>query len=458
MKPSEFISNVDEHPFVGASSSRLVNMYKSSNPSYKYKHVFDNFPGWTVFSSPVASSCRGAVTFKDHLYVVVGHSIYKITEGGAATLLGAISTSEGPVSMAENGFEIMLADGDKMWRYDGAVLSTPTMPFSEGPSKVIFHEGYFVTLRPNTSQFYISGSFDGNTWNALQFATAEDKPDNIVELTSDRLLWLFGEYTTQAYDTYPDTFPFKPNYTGRVLYGIRGRTAAQLSNTTYFLGSAKTGRGVTVYRFNGFQPEPVSGPGYSKLWSSFSDIDDAYAMSFSWDGQEFYLLTFPVTNRSFVYSPAGGWSEWGEWNEDQNTWTKHPALWFTVIGDETVFGDAHGNIMKLDRSTTLHNGNTNVRQVISDTYHQNPQRVHIGLLEMDMEVGYHDADTTPTVFLAVSKDGGNTFGNDIPRTQGDAGWYDTRVRWVRLGSGYNMVFRLSVSDDFNWRLQGGIVQ
>jgi len=52
----------------------------------------------------------------------------------------------------------------------------------------------------------------------------------------------------------------------------------------------------------------------------------------------------------------------------------------------------------------------------------------------------------PQIMLQVSRDGGATWTAAVSRSLGPVGFYQQRVRWLRQGSGHNLVLRFSVSD------------
>lgn len=68
----------------------------------------------------------------------------------------------------------------------------------------------------------------------------------------------------------------------------------------------------------------------------------------------------------------------------------------------------------------------------------------------------------PHIMLAISTDGGITWGEWLPRSLGKIGEYRQRVQWHRLGSSDKLVLKFSVSDpvpltvlDLDVTLEGG---
>ncbi|MCU1301966.1 MAG: hypothetical protein JWQ87_2250 [Candidatus Sulfotelmatobacter sp.] len=58
----------------------------------------------------------------------------------------------------------------------------------------------------------------------------------------------------------------------------------------------------------------------------------------------------------------------------------------------------------------------------------------------------------PTMFMKFSDDGGRTWSNEYSRDCGQAGKFLTRVRWMRLGTSRDRVYRIYVTDPVPWRI------
>ncbi|MGV2359753.1 UNVERIFIED_CONTAM: hypothetical protein QOZ72_28920, partial [Pseudomonas aeruginosa] len=78
-----------------------------------------------------------------------------------------------------------------------------------GSPRVDYLDGYGVFVRPDTQQFYISALNDFTTFDALDFASDEADPDNLVtHIVDHQELILFGErVTTVWFDSGDATFP-----------------------------------------------------------------------------------------------------------------------------------------------------------------------------------------------------------------------------------------------------------
>lgn len=61
------------------------------------------------------------------------------------------------------------------------------------------------------------------------------------------------------------------------------------------------------------------------------------------------------------------------------------------------------------------------------------------------------------ISLRWSIDGGHTWSNSYDRDCGQGGEFTKRVRWLRLGSGRDFVFEISMSDPIGWRVVDGYI-
>ena len=85
------------------------------------------------------------------------------------------------------------------------------------------------------------------------------------------------------------------------------------------------------------------------------------------------------------------------------------------------------------------------------------QEMTFDRLQMDMDLGQGlvaGQGVDPTIMMAYSNNGGETWGHELWRSAGKQGDFRIQVAWSRLGTAKNRVFRLVVSDPVPWRLVG----
>ena len=70
-------------------------------------------------------------------------------------------------------------DLDSIRTADG--LDAVTFPDTANVRKVLFHDGLFLALRSDTQKVYYSAVLDADTWDALDFESAERRPDDLLD-------------------------------------------------------------------------------------------------------------------------------------------------------------------------------------------------------------------------------------------------------------------------------------
>src|SRR5690606_1848127 len=101
------------------------------------------------------------------------------SSSGTATSLGTIPNLD-DVTMMGDGTNIVVVTNTDGYVYDGSSVSQITDPDFPGADWVLYFDGYAVIAEPNSGRIYIAGPLDPENWNALDFATAEGAPDDIL--------------------------------------------------------------------------------------------------------------------------------------------------------------------------------------------------------------------------------------------------------------------------------------
>ena len=167
------------------------------------------------------------------------------------------------------------------------------------PSDVTFMDGYFVISEKGTARAQVCSLFDGFSWDALDFATAEGDPDNLVaiEKVNDQL-WMFGEVSTELWHNVGGTaFPFQKVIGATIDRGCAAvGSVVRVDNSVYWLGDD-----LLVYLAEGRSPRRISTHAIERAISGYSKIDDAESYSYSENGHKFYVITFPSENVTWAY-------------------------------------------------------------------------------------------------------------------------------------------------------------
>jgi hypothetical protein len=429
-----------QYPDPSVSSRKLLNCTAEAVPDAKSQILVKRMPGIDDFVV-AGTAIRGGHVFKGDLYVVSGTSLFKITKLGIVSEIGTITGSK-QVSMADNGFEMVIIDEPDGFTSDGATVSKITDPFFDagGASDVEFIDGYFVFTRPDSQIMFNSGLF-ATTFNPLDFTTIDGSPDKLLGLIVDhREIFLAGETTCELWFNAgnPIGSPFSRSPSGFLEVGCAsGKTLAKIDNTVFWLADD-----ATVRRLIGNNPTVISTPGIAALIKS-QDISEAFAFEYIFEEKFYYVLTFP--NLTLEYDILA--NEWhNRESRDRTIWKPIDIVEFNGL---TVLDSLSGNVGTLNSDTKTEWGETQLVQWIYQPVYVEGKRVFHDRLELNMSVGRGTTSgqgSDPEIILLISDDGGSTFNEYQRRKLGKLGERETRVFWTNLGSSYNRVYQCRMSD------------
>ena len=478
IKFSTFIGSSNTQRSSRFDSERTVNMYLEGIPSDMSANGKDDntltligTPGLKLLAQVGLGPIRAvySVSLSNAVYVVSGANIYKFDSTLLnPTLVGTMLTSNGFVSIADNGAsagQIVFVDGS--YGYSSNLVGTPVLTQITSvnfypASTVSFQDGYFIFCQTGTSYFFISDLYSVN-FLALNVANKSGDSDIIVAtITNNRILYLLGQNTIETWwdQGASGSTPFvrqdgQFSQTGCLAVG----TVLRLSNTFLFLGSNPQG-GAVVYIMQNAQPVRISTNAVEfsiQNASILGQISTATAYGWQVEGHYFYALNVPGLNTTWLYDMSNG--AWCEQQSNVNgTIGRHLGSCHTFYLGNHIIGDYQSNrVYTYDWNTYTDNGNPIMRIRQSPHVAKSLNRIFYSMLELDIEPGVGIINGTldqmnPTITLEISNDGSKTFGNPISVAMGKTGNYFNRVRFNRLGSSRDRVFRVSCSSPVKFNL------
>lgn len=458
-------------PFVGqaytgrslnVNAQRCVNLYPEiDGADGKNVLALHGTPGLALFATVGSSAMRSMDVIGSKMYVVSFNKFYEVLANATTTEKGTLLTSIGRVSIANNGTQVMIVDGTY-----GYIYNTSTGTFTQitdtdfpGADTVCFLDGYFVFNKPNTGSFMITGLYDGSTVDALDIATAEADPDNLIAVLNDhRQLWCFGDFTTEVYYNSGNAdFPFERIGGAFIEHGLAARwSIAKCDNGIFWLAQSKTGKGYIV-KASGYAPQIVSTRAIEYQINTYSTISDAFAYSYIEEGHTFYVITFPTGNATWVYDAATDmWHERAYRNTTTGNLGRHRGNAYAFFNGFHMVGDfENGKIYKMLLNTYTDNGDP-IKRVRADRHISDGDMNNLfhSRLQVDMEVGVGLASgqgSNPQAMLDWSDDGGHTWSSEIwggigSVSVGGTGEYKKRIVFRRLGQSRDRVYRLTITE------------
>ncbi|MCP3924922.1 MAG: hypothetical protein GY714_20275 [Desulfobacterales bacterium] len=408
----------------------------------------------TILGDPilVVGPNRGAHAFGSVMYTGVNASINQVETNGSNSSLGTISTSVGDIYFADNGTEVIVVDGtDQGYLVTAGVLAVIADGDFPVATSVTFQDGYFI-ITSDLGRIYISGLYDGTSWDPLEFTTAEANPDAaLLVLSNANDLWVFGEETTEVfYNSGNVDFPFT-RISGAILeLGIQARASAvKINGIIYWLSNEKR-----IIRSRGYQFDTVSTVHIDYQISTYDTTTDAKGFTYTLMGHIFYVLTFPTEMKTWVYDVTTDfWHEWQSFTDVADVYSRHRMNSCVKFDGKYIIGDyTYGQLFELDIDVYADDDNTIRRIRTSPTVNKERKNIIWHRLEVDFETGVgldvaEEADGyNPTATFAWSDDGGHTFSSEYSTSLGLYNEFTTRVVRRRLGKSRNRIYRITMTD------------
>lgn len=456
---------------VNVDCQRCVNLYPEIDELQTANHgetgALMSTPGLTKVATLGTGPVRGVYyTSTGRLAVVSGNTVYRVESDWSHTVVGTILSSSGRVSMSDNGTQLIIVDGTNT----GFIVSLVTGVMTQitaagfrGANTVSFQDGYFMCNNPDTGQWYISGLYDGFSWDALDFATAEGQPDNLVGLISNlRQVWLFGTRTTEVWwNTGAQDFPFGRIDGAYIEFGCASAASiAKVANSVCWLGEGPNAKGV-VWMAEGYQPKRISNHSVEEAIRTYGDLSATTAYSYQQDGHVFYCLNFTNANTTWVFDVVTGqWHERAYLGSDGNFERARPDCYALAYGYQVLGDYQNGNLYVYDFADYTDDGNPLPRMRRAPHISNGMNRMFFNRLQLDIEGGVGtDGSTTaqgynPRVMLRWSDDFGHSWSPYRMMEIGKIGDYRKRINFWRLGQARDRVFEVYYTDPTRFTLCG----
>lgn len=446
------------------TAQRHLNLYaEASGSPDKSSLTFYGTPGLTLFSTFGDTPVRGGIGVGDYLYYVHRGTFWQVDNAGVKTSRGTLVTTSGRVEMAYNGTQIAIVDGTNMYLYTVAstAFATVTSGLFPSPISVTYQDSYFIACFRDDQRFQISGQYDGSTWGALDYASAESNPDKLQRVIADHgEIVLCGDLSIEFWGNSGNLdFPYSNIRGATQEYGLAARWSLVKYNDS-LAGLMKNRMGqVQVMMAVGHSLKKISTEEIDFIINGYSSVADATAFPYMLGGHPMYQINFPSAGKSWLYDGSTGlWSPL----ESGLSGGRHLGETSTdFLNKPRVTDYANGNVYTLDANAYTDNGTPIAREIVGRHYFKDYKRQEIFRLQVDFEAGVgliSGQGSDPQAMLQVSKDNGHTWGNEMWTTIGKIGEYLTRAVWRRLGSGRDWLFRVRVTDPVKVVITGAAIE
>ena len=436
------------------SSQLTQNWYQQFNEAQKDPYVLLPFPGLPLLGNAQGKD-RAFHRMAEINYQVKGTSLYEIDKLGNHTLRGAIPGT-GYAIMADDGINMFIVTDLKVWQYstDTNAVKEVTDVNITGAKSVDFFNNQFIYTFDKFST--ISNVGDGASASGLNIVGEETLPDDLVrDFVFEEIIYRMGVRSVVGWWNNPALTPPIDRLSGRVFnVGLAAiHSVAETDQAFYWLGDD-----FAIYRASGGSEERISTDAISNVISKYSRVDDAIANTFTFEGQNFYQITFPTGNRTFVINESLGVNGWFELSSGVNgpfeTSKYQGQSIISAYGQNMVADADNGNVYKLDLDSFTNNSDPLQRvrvpqSVNGDLVGAKGKRVQMSSVKFIMETGVgliSGQGEDPKIMIEYSDDGGNSFSAGSWAQIGRLGDSTLQVEWFDLGSFYDRIFRISITD------------
>ena len=429
-----------QHRSRPVSAQRMLNAYLETPATGK--EIPPSVPAFGISGGVAVGSgpMRGGCMINGVPYVVSGTKLYRIASDLAATELGTIPGSV-YVDMTGDADEVLCVSGGSMFRYDGTTTAQVSDPDFPGAQWVEYLDGYAI-IGPGDGTVWVNetpGDFSG--WNALDFASAEGAPDDILGCIVDhRQVFLGGKETIEIWENTGNAdFPLERSPGGFIELGLGSTFGfAKNSNSVFFYASDGT-----IRMLSGYDPIRISTHAVEQAIEGYADKS---CHTLTWMESGHAMVGFTWAEGTWVYDLSTQL-----WHERQSyghtRW--RPVFALRAFG-EWIVGDYASNLIgHLDPDVFAEWGDTQRMLMTCPSINRENQPIRHQRLELVFETGVGTISgqgVNPQAMLRFSDDGGRTWSNEHWRSMGAQGQFRTRVHWDRIGMSRDRVYEVSITD------------
>ena len=450
-----------------AAAQRCLNLYPEPLPqaeSEPIQFVHYPTPGLNLWCNLFQTVRYLYVTSQGHLIAVSGQTVNLVKADGTSSLLGRIQSGSGPCRMQDNGLVCVVVDGSANGWYftvptDGGdgygKVTEISDPAFYGANTVTVLDTFFIFDDPQTNHWYVSpANYAGNStpFDSLYIASKTSYPDNVVGVTVlGQTIWIFGTQTTELwYNSGAADFPFQriPS-----IMADQGCEAPYSIATNYgqvfWVGRDRSGH-ARVYMGEANETKPVSTFAIEQALNGYGDLSGATGYTYQQDGHQFYVVTIPDTNKTWVFDAVTGlWHERCSYENGQEV--RYRPNCFAAAYGKVFAGDYwYGRVYEVRADAVTENGAPIKRQRAFPHLLTDGRRAIHRKFMLDMQNG-----AGQTVLVDWSDDRGATFGTPQTLQLGTSGnvW---PTLW-RLGMARDRVYRLTWIDSAATALMGAFL-
>lgn len=435
---------------VGSQETR--NFYVTVNNQGGEQVSFQPFPGCKPFATGTGIA-RGTGELKKVLYEVMGTTLNKISYSGVVTSIGTIEGSGRCVLTEDQSGNLIITTGvGKPYQYDGATLTQGT-DIDLPNANTVTYINRRVVYDGTDGDVAFAELSDPLNQNSLNIAIAEAKADDSKAVYAyKQQVLVFGEKSIQPMwnsGSGNPPYTFVLNATQEI--GLDAVHSVDSNNTfLYFLGSD-----LSIYQMAGLSIRPIGNPAIGQEIEKYSETSDAYGVCFTLDNTNFYMISFPTGNATWLFNETAGiWTNLAYGTDGE----RHLISSYNhIYGKHLVTDRRNGNVYELDFETHTDNGDVIQRRrdtlsINGGLFGKHGANVFMNSLRLEIESGTSLVTSESSIIMQYSDDNGRSWSAERWQTIGAQGEYRHELVWYGLGMFKNRMFRFTMTDPVKWVL------
>jgi hypothetical protein len=438
------------------SSQQTVNWYQQFNEGGKESYVLMPFPGLETKGN-AAGKDRGFHRMAEILYQVKGTSLYEIDKLGNHTLRGTIPGTKRCI-MADDGINMFIVvPNEKVWQYTtdtNSVSEVTNVNITKALSVDFFNNQFIYTFADFST---VSDVGNGAEAIGLNRIGEETLPDAMVrDFVFDEVIYRCGVRSIVGWYNSGVGSPPIDKLQGRIFnVGLSAPySIAKTDEAFYWLGDDNA-----IYRAQAGTKERISSDAISNAISKFNSIDDAIGFTYTFEGQNFYTITFPSENQTFTVSESLGENGWFELSSGLQGGKWQGSSVINAYSKNYVADADNGNVYLLDLDTYENNGESIKRTRVTSNIDARLVGGALGdavtmssvIISMETGVGLIVGQgDNPRIIVEASYDGGRTWAAGAWPKVGRLGEFVLKVKWDNMKTFYDCMLRISSTDPVNY--------
>jgi hypothetical protein len=223
--------------------------------------------------------------------------------------VGTSATNTGPVSITDNGSSLYLADGVNRYYYTWGTATFAIIADGAfvGGDRVDVIDNFIIYTKVGSNQWGATSAGRRHLQRAFLRPQGLRARQHRFLMVNKREVFILGETTSEVWvDAGLFPFPFQKLPGTNMQHGCAAKNSvARLGETFAFLAKDDRGQSVVVH-MNGYLPVRISTHAIENEIQTYSTVSDAIGFSYQQAGHEFYVLTFPTADKTWVYDLATG--------------------------------------------------------------------------------------------------------------------------------------------------------